>query len=85
MKKVIDFKEGFMSFYQYVESKLKPGGHHDSGRIPNEIKQALYSVEGKTDHNLGHARAQRLFDKYAPGRFRVVMAVEEIEPETEAE
>jgi hypothetical protein len=79
MNKLVDFKDGFESFYKYVESRLKPDGRWDSGRIPNELKQALYSVQGKGRDNLGPARAQRLFDKYAPGRYRVILAVEEIE------
>lgn len=74
-KKLLTFEAAWMEFYAELERNLKPDGHQ-SGRIPNEIKQAHYAMLGKSTDNLGFRRAQRLFDKYAPGKYSIITAVE---------
>ncbi len=68
-------------FYTRVDADLKPGGHF-SGRIPNDIKQADYHRHGKMKgKNLGPKRAQKLFDRYYPGEYEIVVAVQKTEKE----
>ena len=49
------------------------------GRIPKDVQEAKYAMEGKRRHGLGEKRIRHLLEKYAPERyeFRDVVIIHE--------
>ena len=39
------------------------------GKVPKEIQEAKYTLEGKRTYSLGARRIKRLLDEYAPGKY----------------
>ena len=50
-----------------------------TGRVPKDVQEAKYAMDGKRRHGLGDKRIRSLLEKYAPERyeFRDIVIIHE--------